>query len=98
MREDLGYRELVDLSGPASLGVLLPLAPVPARAQQQLAYVCRGSLHTSRQDRISRHHLGHGLLIRENYARHSTAMVRPIWRRGRVHRGREFNDVRRPMK
>ena len=66
MREDLGHRELVDLAGPAALGVLLPLAPVPARAQQQLAYVRRGGLHAGGHGRIFRHHLGRGLLVGEN--------------------------------
>ena len=37
-----------------------------ARAQQQLAYVRRGGLHARGHGRIFRHHLGHGLLVREN--------------------------------
>jgi hypothetical protein len=54
MGEYLGHRELVYLSAPAALGVLFPLPPVPARAQQQLAHVGRCSLYA----------LGHGPLAR----------------------------------
>jgi len=47
-RAHFGHRELVHLPEPAALGVLFPLAPVPAGTEKQLAQVCRGGLHAIR--------------------------------------------------
>jgi hypothetical protein len=53
MREHFGDRELIDLSQPGAFGVLLPLAPVPARTEQQLAHIRGGGLRASRRSWIS---------------------------------------------
>jgi hypothetical protein len=62
VREHFGDSKLVYLSWPAAFGVLLPLAPVPAGAQQQLAQVRRSSLRASGKYGICWRYLSHGLL------------------------------------